>query len=506
MIISSKMDTEQIPYEAPHCLDWSTAFIGRMSRVENGAGQEGKEPAVRSEYARGLSLRAGDMSQRLRTAFRDGKLPFITMPYVDELTKELEVMTPYIRTFTHMVVLGVGGSALGAKALQKAFFPQQDRPNHKGPWLWVMDNVDTETTDALLESLDARETVVVTISKSGGTLETIAQYFLFCDWLKAGLGDRWHEHLLLITDEKKGFLREEVMRYGVRSLTVPDNLGGRYSVLSAVGLVPAIFMGIDWKALLAGAMSMGRTLAEGVTGSQEASQAAPKGSRAAALSSHPAWQLALWHCTLMERGYTQLIFFSYAPKWASFGPWFAQLWAESIGKEGKGSMPLPAIGVTDQHSTQQMFLDGPRDKACMCMMSSQHVASHLGRAFPADLPEQWSLLKGKSFGNLLQAETLGARMAMHSSGVPLVTLDMADLGPYAAGRLMMLLELMTLFTGWLLDINPLDQPAVELGKRLANAELHSLATEDGASLGSKYHNEEQELQAFRTRKTHNQEF
>lgn len=486
-----------------HTLDWSTAFIGRM---ENTACQSMCQDT--GNYA----LRVKDISHRLQLNIDKEKLPFITLPYAEKLIEDLEAMTPYIRKFSHMVVLGVGGSSLGAKALQKAFFPQQDRPNHKGPWLWVMDNVDTETMVAVLENLDPKETLVVTISKSGGTLETIAQYFVFRQWLQDRLAsgdahntDAWHDHLLLITDDNKGFLREEADRYGVRSLSVPDNLGGRYSVLSAVGLVPAVFMGMDWKALLHGAMSMGRELARGVC----SAEGHP------ILAKHPAWRLALWHANLMDQGYSQLIFFSYAPKWASFGPWFAQLWAESIGKEGKGSMPVPAIGVTDQHSTQQMFLDGPRDKACMCIMSSRHAVIHSGQAFPQDLPEQWSLLKGKHFGNLLQAETLGARMAMHSSAVPLVTLDMADLEAHAAGRFIMLLELMTLFTGWLLDINPLDQPAVELGKRLANAELAAMPTShmDGmhdnhneSVMHEKYLKEQEQLHIFRERTPHKQEF
>ncbi|MFI3272483.1 MAG: glucose-6-phosphate isomerase [Pseudomonadota bacterium] len=476
-----------------------------------------------TDYAHKLSLRVHDIAQRLHNEIECNKLPFITMSYAEKLLEELDALTPYIRRFSHMVVLGVGGSALGAKALQKAFFPQQDWPKHDGPWLWVADNVDTASMEALLTRLDPQETIVVTISKSGGTLETIAQYFLFCQWLKDGLGDVWHEHLLLITDEHKGFLRDEVRRHGVRSLTVPDNLGGRYSALSAVGLVPALFMGMDWKALLFGAMSMGRTLAEALSESAE--------TRADVLATHPAWQLALWHCALMERGYNQLIFFTYAPKWASFGPWFAQLWAESIGKDGKGSMPLPAVGVTDQHSIQQMFLDGPRDKACMCITSKAHVAQevaqqvtrqvaqraegHGSRSFPNDMPDQWTLLRGKCFGHLLQAETLGARMAMHQSAVPLVTLDMADLGPHAAGRFMMLLELMTVLTGWLLDMNPLDQPAVELGKRLANAELLAMGAAHKADLApcptmqalhKQYTKELQELHTFRERKTYTQEF
>lgn len=233
---------------------------------------------------------------------------------------------------------------------------------------------------------------------------------------------------------------------------MPDYLGGRYSVLSAVGMLPAAFMGMDWQALLNGAESVFAPLLTDMT----------------QLWRHPAWKLAVWNRMLMERGYSQLIFFSYVPLWSWFGAWFGQLWAESLGKEGKGSMPVPAVGVTDQHSVNQMFLDGPRDKGCLFLHSP---ALDKGPLFGTDLPEAWSFLKGRHFGDLLEAEGLGTQMALAENEVPLVGLVMGATDETAAGTLMGLLELATILTGWLLNINPVDQPAVELGKRLANAKL-----------------------------------
>lgn len=478
---------------APHILDWSTAWSGRLASPNENEQSQNNTQAHKTKQAHNLdraicqpfALRKNDISHRLRMQLAANTLPCISLPYAEELIQELQGLTPYLRSFSHMLVLGIGGSALGALALQKAFLPEQDRPNHQGPHLWIADNVDPESINAFLEGLNPQETIVVTISKSGDTIETLAQYFIFRQWLQNALGESWYTHALFITDAQKGFLREEAQRYAIRSLTVPDNLGGRYSVLSAVGLVPALFMDIDWQALLAGAMEMGRDLADKA-----------KNMKAEALTGHPAWELAVWNRTLMEQGYGQLIFFSYAPKWASFGPWFAQLWAESLGKEGKGSMPLPAVGVTDQHSTQQMFLDGPRDKACLCLISSAHIAQNQGPAFPDALPENWHFLQNKHFGALLEAESLSTRMAMHKANIPLITLDMAELSPHAAGRLIMLLELTTIFTGWLLDIDPFNQPAVELGKRLANAQLGAQG----------YSKEEASLAAFMARPPHIQEF
>ncbi len=408
-------------------------------------------------YAQNVAMaEAGPYVRRLEE--ERAVLPFLSLPFAEELTKELEGLEGHLRKFEHMLVLGIGGSALGARALQKSFFPQQDRPGHKGPWLWIADNVDGVGFAATLAGLPVDKTLVVAISKSGGTIETVAQYFLALEWLKKG-AKNWQEHVLLVTDTKKGFLREEADTHSLRTLEVPDNLGGRYSVLSAVGLVPAVFMGMDWKALLKGAIDMGRPLAENPS----------------KLGEHPAWKMANWAHNFEKAGKDQLIFFSYEPAWAMFGPWFCQLWAESLGKEGKGTMPLPAVGVTDQHSLLQMFLDGPKNKACLFLTTKE---GQEGLTLPTKLPEPWGWLQSTTLYNILKAETLATRMNLCEKGVDVVALEMQKPDAYEAGRLIMLLEAMTVFTGWLMGINPIDQPAVEEGKRLAYAKLGAPGREE----------------------------
>ena len=366
-----------------------------------------------------------------------------------------------------MVVLGIGGSALGTRALQKAFFPQQDLPNHQGPWLWILDNVDADVLEAQMSTLNPEETIVVPVSKSGGTIETLAQYFFMKAWLQRTLPNTWHEHMLLVTDEKKGYLREEADRHNIVSLPVPDHLGGRYSVLSAVGLVPAAFMGLPWEDFLEGAASVNAPLVNDELGKPEN------------LRNHPAWALANWCFELSRHDYSQLIFFTYIPSWASFGQWFGQLWAESLGKNGKGTMPLPAVGVTDQHSLQQMFLDGPADKGCI-QLHCPNLSK--GPQFPDDVPDSWEWLRGKTFGDLLNAETLGSAAALVHNGVPLTRLEAAESSMRAAGEVMGLLMATTVLTGWLMNINPLDQPAVELGKRLAYSRLGSSSYPEEAAI------------------------
>ncbi|NDV20767.1 glucose-6-phosphate isomerase [Pseudodesulfovibrio sp. JC047] len=402
-----------------------------------------------------FEARADAMAQRLREETSADRLPFLTMPYEAELKEQLAALQPMLARFDHMLLLGIGGSALGARALQQAFYPQQGQPGHTGRSLWIADNVDVYALEAFLTQLPPEKTVVVTISKSGGTIETVGQYFILKEWMQHHLGDAWHENMVLVTDEENGFLRGEVDAYDIKSLPVPDNLGGRYSVLSAVGLLPAVFLGMDIDSLLDGAREMAASLISSELTGQT-------------LAGHSAFQLAVWNAALMDRGFDEMIFFAYIPLWAGFGDWFAQLWAESLGKEGKGSQPIPAIGVTDQHSVNQMFMDGRRNKACLFLTCPTLPA---GPKFPAALPEQFSYVQGMDFGELLRAEGLGTRMALSASGVPLVELRMGSDGPRQAGKMIALLGAVTLLTGWLMGINPVNQPAVELGKRLAKARM-----------------------------------
>jgi len=403
-----------------------------------------------------LRGRAAEMAARLAGEIKEGKLPFLATPFMPALEQELAALeSGFLAGFEHMLLLGIGGSALGARALQKAFAPSQDLPGHRGKSLWIMDNVDAAVLEAHLERLPADKTLVYVVSKSGDTIETIGQYFLVKQWLKDALPGTWKDHLLLNTDEKKGYLRGEATQFGIRTLPVPDNLGGRYSAISAVGLVPAAFLGMDWRALVRGFRSVAAPLAD------------PK-LDAGKLAAHPSFEFAVWGKALMDAGYCELITFFFIPQWASFADWFAQLWAESLGKDGMGSQPIPTVGATDQHSVNQMFLDGPRNKACLFV---ERASGPEGLPFPADMPVIFDYLQGQRFGALLPAEALGTRMALCQSQVPLVALRLGRDDAQAAGKMMALLGAATLLTGWLMGINPIDQPAVELGKRLAKARL-----------------------------------
>ncbi len=417
------------------------------------------------------SRKSEQYAARLKQEVEEGLLPFLTLPFYENLCEEIEKLRPFFSQYKHCLLLGIGGSALGPRALQKAYAPGQDRPMHNGKSLWIMDNIEPEAFMDTLARLPKEETLVLTISKSGGTIETISQYFIIKELFAKELPDTWKEHFLHVTDKEHGYLREEVNKYGFKSLEVPDNLGGRYSIFSAVGMLPAAFLDIDYKMLMKGAADLGRDLAKDYSKLQE----------------HEAWKFACYAANLIENNYSQLLLFMYHPAWATFGAWFVQLWAESLGKNGKGSMPLSALGVTDQHSSLQMFLDGPKDKGCLFISSS--VNQEISK-LPEGLTGQWQCISAKPLGDVLVAETLATRMALVENKVPLVHGYFPKADCYEAGQFMQLLELATILTGWLIGINPIDQPAVEQGKVLANAKLGS----------AKHVQYLEKLQAFENRK------
>lgn len=388
--------------------------------------------------------------ERIKSGVNDNQLQFLTMSYLPELYRQLCEKEAWLSGFTHMLVLGIGGSALGSRFLQKAFYPEQDEPSHDGKSLWILDNLDSAKILRLKQKLPPDQTLVVVVSKSGSTIETVSQYLIFKTWLEENLDEAWIDHILYITDADKGFLRGEVEKYSASSFEVPKNVGGRYSVLTAVGLVPAIFLGIDWRALIAGAEHVSSQLLSG-----DIEQTLP-------LSS--AWNLALWAYDAMEHGYSMLVLFCYVPHLASFGDWFSQLWSESLGKNGCGSTPLSAVGVTDQHSLQQLFLGGPKDKVGIFLKSS---SLREDQVFSSQVPSDFNFLKNKSVNALVNAEYEGSKAAWAKAGVDFWELDVKKADEYEVGKLILTMELVTVFTGWMLGINPFDQPHVEYGKNYA---------------------------------------
>jgi len=358
-----------------------------------------------------------------------------------------------IATFEDMLLIGIGGSNLGAMAAAQALaHGDRKRP---GPRLHFLDNIDPDYLHDLLAALDPGRTAVLAISKSGGTIETATQYLIVRDWLHARLGrSRAREHQWIITDPVEGWLRRLANEEGLRALPVPPRVGGRYSVLTAVGLLPLAAVGVDVRALLDGAAANAARCESGDW------------------RRNPALELAaLYYLLDVERGKRLSILMPYVNALKLFGDWYRQLWAESLGKrrpDGStaGTLPVTALGAVDQHSQLQMYLESPRDKFFTFIGLERWT-----HAVPIPLAEAdartFPYLQGKTLGDVIAAEFLATRRVIADYGHPNLTIHLPVLNAYTLGQLIDLYQRTTVYAGLLYGVNPLDQPAVESGKRLA---------------------------------------
>jgi glucose-6-phosphate isomerase len=325
------------------------------------------------------------------------------------------------------------------------------------PRLFVLDNVDPRSVAGLLDRLDLRRTLFNVVSKSGSTAETMSQYLVVEGRLHEVLGEEPTKgHFLFTTDPEAGILRKIANEEGVPALEVPGNVGGRFSVLSAVGLLPAAIVGIDIGEVLSGAREMSERC------------------RTPILAKNPAGILAtLLHHADVSMGASIHVLMPYCDRLRSFAAWFQQLWAESLGKakdrEGRdvnrGPTPLPALGATDQHSLLQLLMEGPRDKVVI-------FAGVGGARDPVEVPRiredlpALSYLGGHTLEGLLDTERRATMEALRQQGRPSLSIDLDDLNPHTLGALFMLFQVATVYAGSLYGIDPLNQPGVELSKRL----------------------------------------
>lgn len=365
--------------------------------------------------------------------------------------------------FDDVVLLGIGGSALGPIALRTALRPHgwnalDSRQRDGFPRLHVLDNVDPRTVSAVLESIVPRRTLLVVTSKSGGTAETMSQFLIARDRMRSELGAAVKDHIVFITDPRTGALRALARRDGIAALDVPSNVGGRFSVLTPVGLLPAALIGIDTAGLLDGARDMAARC------------------EAADLEKNPAAVFAmLQYLADVEGGKRINVLMPYADPLRDFAAWFVQLWAESLGKRAgdgvhRGPTPLASLGATDQHSQVQLFMEGPADKTVTFIAVAQPERDVTIPDTTGEVKEL-AYLGGHTLHELLSVEQRATAGALARRGRPNMTILFDRVDARHVGELIMLLEIATIYAGALYGVNPLDQPGVELGKQFAYALL-----------------------------------
>ena len=396
-------------------------------------------------------------------ARRDRDLRWLDLPRQSEVHESiLDYCSSVQGRFENVVVLGIGGSALGNIALQTALnSPYHNLHLPAGlPRLFVLDNIDPDLVGEFLDGFDPGTTLYNVISKSGTTAETMSQFLVFRQRLIEQLGEEEHrDHVVVTTDEKSGVLREIVKREGYASFVVPDGVGGRYSVLSPVGLLSSALVGIDIKGLVAGAAAMAETCA-----SED-------------LQENPALLYAGFQWLMQSRKKKPIaVTFAYSHRLASLADWYAQLLAESLGKRRSrsgeevfaGPTPVRAVGVTDQHSQVQLYAEGPFDKwfTILAVDESDHTVT-IPKAYE-DL-EAVAYLGGRTMNELFRAEREGTKIALTEARRPNVSIHFPSVTPHVVGQYLYLMELAVAVMGEHYGVDAFDQPGVEAGKVAAYA-------------------------------------
>ena len=412
---------------------------------------------------KGAGRQFGAAKRGLESLRASGTVGFVDLPSDEALLDQVERFASGARgKHDDVVILGIGGSALGPIALRTALRPSGwnmlDEKSRGGyPRLHVLDNVDPQTIDALLGNLRLDRTLFIVTSKSGGTAETMAQFLIVHDRLTRASLDVTKQ-MVFITDPKQGALRPLAEALSVPALDIPSSVGGRFSVLTPVGTLPAALIGIDVRSLLSGAAAMAKRC------------------ESPELATNPAAVYAMlqWlaDTTLAKK---IVVFMPYSDPLRDFAAWFVQLWAESLGKQRPdgthvGSTPLAALGATDQHAQVQLFMEGPADKTVTFVaVDTRGTDVTIPNAF-ADVKEL-GYLGGHSLGELIDIEQRATAGALAKRGRPNMTIHLERVDAAHVGELMMMLEIATAYAGQLYGIDAFNQPGVELGKQFAYALL-----------------------------------
>lgn len=397
----------------------------------------------------------------LRAIYTDGSLPILHYPEKRDDLPEIEAAAARLKDgATDVLVLGTGGSSLGAQAL--AQLADWGVPGlsllRPLPRMTFLDNLDPHTMAALLAKLPLATTRVLAVSKSGGTGETLMQCIALLDaYGKAGLGTRIGDVMLGISEPRvagrRNGLRDLLEPHGVAFLDHDPGVGGRYSVLTNVGLVPAAILGLDIAAIRAGAAEALAPVLDGLPPADVPAAVGAALSGAAALGDKPI-----------------TVLMAYADRLDRFLAWFVQLWGESLGKDGRGTTPVRALGPVDQHSQLQLYLGGPADKLFTVITTElKGVGPRLDAEFAKAAGEPD--FAGKTIGDFTAAEGRATADTLAKNGRPVCRIKVDTVDERTLGHLLMHFMLVTILTARLIEVNAFDQPAVEEGKILAKQYL-----------------------------------
>lgn len=396
---------------------------------------------------------------------RSPKRPaFLDLPERDDLLAEVRALEPLLEGRDTLVVLGMGGTVLGTRAIHEAIWGPHHalmagRPGGPARRLFFADNIDPESFCELLSLLDPARTLFNVVSKSGSTIETMAQCTVAWRWVVSALGEAAAPRSFVFTTGFESALRHRGEQLGVPVLTLPDEIGLRFSVLTPVGLFPAMASGIEPEQLLEGALDMQRRALR------------PK------LDENPAANLALLHVLLDRlRGKSIAVMMPYTDRLRGFAEWFCQLWAESLGKSTTpsgeerapvGQTPLRAIGSSDQHTQLQLFVEGPNDKLMTLLsVGAFRRDATLGAEGLRGGASDLDYLRGHSLGRVLEVEELAMEMVLRGSERPTIVWRLPCVNAHVLGQLFQVYQITCALAAGLHHVDPFSQPGLEDGKLL----------------------------------------
>ena len=398
-----------------------------------------------------------ELVEHCRYEMNSGKIGFYTLPekmksVLSEIKKYIASLPNQIDTF---LLIGVGGSALGPQTIDQAFRTYKTKKK-----FICLDNTDPDVLTDILETIDPKKTLVNVISKSGGTLETMANLSIIHEKFKSVLGNDVYKNYVFTTDPEKSKLKDYAKVHNVKCFYIPSNVGGRFSVLTPVGLLMAEFMGYDSEQLLKGADELVQTFFHPLSTTHQ--------------SLVIDYAFSSFHAFREEKKSVSVLM-PYSSKLANLSAWYKQLWGESLGKRFDlngnevftGQTPVACVGSIDQHSILQYLIEGPnKNLVTFIKVNSRDKVN----------TEQFDLLKSDftniDLGKINNDQLDSTAEALANENRPCLTLEIEQLDEYHLGQLILFFELVTAIWGKLLCINPYDQPGVELGKKIIEKKYH----------------------------------
>ncbi len=411
---------------------------------------EHSKKSIEKNQLETLDARLDPLREKIKQWNNTDKQTFLNLPVTNGLADIKKLGQQILQQFTNTVVFGIGGSSLGGEMLINTL----GSGDHK---VKFYDNVDPVTLTAL-DKIQWKDTCLLVISKSGNTAETLSQFLTVLPTMNRVLGkDGVQKHTIIITENEDGALYDLGKRLQIPIVPHPP-IGGRFSVLTVVGLLPAYLGGVDVDAVVDGAHAMAKRCS------------------VSDINENPAFYNASLQYLHALHGRTLSVHMPYTDNLRMLIDWFRQLWAESLGKinskgEHMGMTPVAAHGVTDQHSQMQLYLDGPDDK--QITFFTQMGVEHLGQTVPMEFQDIPAIapLVGHTIGELFSAEFQATRTTLTRKGRPNRTISLRERDAFAIGEIIMLFEMETVAVAELMDIDPFDQPAVEESKVLTREYL-----------------------------------